>query len=312
LVTLRGSNQIAIRDITDISHPKTVSTFNHAAPRFISGTEVSYVEENRLIRKLFAGSPVAVGVAVTPNQSIGPFAWSPDGSTVVYVAQFGSSADVHQLRSSGDRVLGSLPAGGAGGCETIASCTLPNTLDYQLSYSPDGMSISLVVNMFNVVVFRVWSSDGKLLKSGDGQGATMSTWSGRGLYFRDAKGVEVWRDGANSTFLPGVAWIRPKSSPGGGQIVYTARDGSGWGHVYVVDTTTKNVRELKTARTEPAFLTSRYIWYEGERSCVTADGCGPRPPFHPLNGKTYIYDLQDGTETESIITGVDDVWPHPA
>jgi hypothetical protein len=29
-------------------------------------------------------------------------------------------------------------------------------------------------------------------------------------------------------------------------------------------------------------------------------------------GKTYIYDLQTGTETESIITQVFDVWPHPA
>jgi hypothetical protein len=29
-------------------------------------------------------------------------------------------------------------------------------------------------------------------------------------------------------------------------------------------------------------------------------------------GKTYIYDLQDSTETQSIITSVIDVWPHPA
>jgi len=60
------------------------------------------------------------------------------------------------------------------------------------------------------------------------------------------------------------------------------------------------------------FLTSRYIWYEGERACVAADVCGSAPGGHPLNGKTYIYDLQTGTETESIITGVADVWPQPA
>ena len=60
------------------------------------------------------------------------------------------------------------------------------------------------------------------------------------------------------------------------------------------------------------FLTSRYIWYEGERACVAADVCGSAPGGHPLNGKTYIYDLQTGTETESIITGVADVWPHAA
>ena len=79
-----------------------------------------------------------------------------------------------------------------------------------------------------------------------------------------------------------------------------------------MDTTTRAVREIKTARAEPIFLTSRYIWYRGERACTDADLCGPQPPFLPSSGKTYIYDLQGGTETESIITSVEDVWPHPA
>jgi hypothetical protein len=140
----------------------------------------------------------------------------------------------------------------------------------------------------------------------------MSVWSGASLYFRDLKGVEVWRDGVVSPFLPGVAWIKPRASSAAGQIVYTARDSNGWGHIYVVDTTTGKVRELKSARTDAVFLTSRYIWYQGERACVASDVCGAPPPFHPLNGKTYIYDLQTGTETESVITSVSDVWPHPA
>jgi hypothetical protein len=185
-------------------------------------------------------------------------------------------------------------------------------LDYQLSYSPDGTTISLVANLFSWVVFRVWTADGKLLRSADSQNATMSAWSGTGLYFRAPAGVHALRNGVDSTFLPGVAWFKPHASPGGGQIVYTARDGSGWGHVYVVDTTTKNVHELRAARTNAVFLTSRYIWYRGERACVAADQCGPNPPFHPFSGKTYIYDLQDGTESESIITSVQDIWPHPA
>lgn len=309
LVTLRGSNTTVVRDITDITHPKTVSTFNNVSPQFISSTDVSYVDGNNLIRRRWAGSTPAT--VVSSSQGIGSFAWSPDGNSVVYVTQ-ANPASVHQLSSIGDRVLGSIPDGGVGGCEAISSCTLPNWLDFQLHFSPDGTFVSLVIETFSGSVFRLWSSDAKVLKSSDGQGATMSTWSGRGLYFRDAKGVEVWRDGVVSSFLPGVVWIKPKASPGGGQIVYTVRDSSGWGHVFVVDTTTRNVRELKTARTDAVFLTSRYIWYQGERACVAADQCGTAPPFHPLSGKTYIYDLQDGTETESIITSVHDVWPHAA
>lgn len=310
LVTLRGSNQVVIRDITDISHPKTVSTFNNVAPQFISATEVSYVDGNNLVRRRWAGStPTTVA---SSSQGIGSFAWSPDGSAVVYITHTNSGSDVQHLTSSGNRVLGTLPAGGAGGCEDIAGCQLPNLLDFRLSYSPDGSSISLVVDMFNVVVFRVWSSGGKLLRSSDSQNATMSAWSGTGLYFRDSAGVQVFRNGADSMFLPGVAWIKPKASPGGGQIVYAARDSSGWGHVFVVDAATRKVRELKAARTDAVFLTSRYIWYRGERACVTADRCGTHPPFHPLSGKTYIYDLQEGVETESVITSVLDIWPHAA
>ena len=122
----------------------------------------------------------------------------------------------------------------------------------------------------------------------------------------------MWRDGALSSFLPGVAWIKPQASPAGGQIVYAARDSQGWAHTYVVDTASRAVREIKKARYGPVFLTSRYIWSAGERGCVATDACGATPPVHPLSGKTYIYDLQTGTETESVITSVSDAWPHAA
>jgi hypothetical protein len=307
LVKLRGSSAVVVRDITDINHPKTVATFKDFALQFVSGTEVSYVEDNTLNRRSWIG-PTGWGQAAP---GIGPFAWNPKGTSAVYITQGGAVEAVHLLSSRGDLVIGSIPAGGVGGCEAISSCTLSNWLDSQLAYSPDGTYISLVINSFSGSVLRVWSSDGKPFKSSDGQGATMATWSGHDLFFRDAKGVEVWRAGVVSPFLPGVVWVKPKGSPVGGQIVYTARDNGGWGQVFVVDTSTRKARLLKTARTDAVFLNSRYIWYRGERACVAADLCGAHP-FHPLSGKTYIYDLQDGTETESIITSVLDIWPHAA
>ena len=138
----------------------------------------------------------------------------------------------------------------------------------------------------------------------------MSVWSGRSLYFRDAGGVQAWTNGVTSAFLPGVQWVRPKSSPAGGAIVYETRDASGVAHVHLVDTNTRKVRELKAGRSEPAFLTSRYVWYQGERLCLPSDQCviGPTAP----TGKYYIYDLQTGTEYSSMITSVVDVWPHAA
>ncbi len=309
LVTLRGSNSIVVRDITDINHPKTVSSLGQLSePQFVSETELSYSSGGGLVRTPLAGSPITA-VEQSPPAA---FAWSPDGRSVAYVIQTDSGFHVHLLNAARDRLLGGTPPEGVGGCETIAGCAIVNSLDFRLSYSPDGKSISLVFNGFGGSVFRIWSPDGKVIRSSDTQKATMSVWSSNALYFRDPAGVQVWRDGADSQFLPGVAWIKPQASPGGGQVVYAARDSSGWARTYVVDTTTRQVRELKMARTNPVFLTSRYVWYQGERACLAIDDCGSQPPLHPLNGLSYIYDLQDGTETESIITNVYDVWPHPA
>jgi len=310
LVSLLGDNKLVVRDITDMNHPNTVGTVDVSSqPKFVNASDVSYLDQSgKLVRFAFSGTSRTIVAACASL-----FDWSRNGTSAVYLTQTDSGMDdLHQISAGEDRVLGSVPASGAGGCETIEGCAIANSVDFRLSYSPDGATISIVSSGFGQSVFRVLSSDGKLLKSSDSLGATMSVWSGNGLYFRDAAGVHVWRAGAVSTFLPGVAWIRPKASPTGGNVVYVARDNLGWAHTYVVDTTTTIVRELKTGRAEPVFLTSRYVWYKGERECVPADGCGPNPPFHPLSGKTYIYDLQDGTETESIIANVFDVWPHAA
>jgi hypothetical protein len=313
LVTLRGSGSYVVRDLTDIAHPKTVSNLGAiSGPVFVSATELSYANDTSLFRMPLSGSPKTL--VVKPGGGGG---WSPDGQAVVYTTA--SSTDpytgkitVHQFKGGHDQVLGTAPPGGAGGCEYITSCTLPNWLDSRLSFSPDGTLISMVMDGFGMSVFRVWALDGTLLTSNDSKGSTMSAWSGQSLYFDGPTGVESWRDGLISTFLAKAHWVKPSASPAGGQVVYTIRDSHGWGHIGMVDTATGKARELKADRTDAVFLTSRFIWYQGERACTAAESCGSHPPFHPLNGKTYIYDLQTGTETESIITGVSDVWPHPA
>jgi hypothetical protein len=326
LVTLRGSNEIVARDITDISHPKTVGALGpYPAPlgataamegalgEFVSATEFAYVEGTSLFRAPLSGSPRTA--LVNGTEAVIVFAWSPDGSTVVYVGAGDSATELHQVRAGQDRVLATVPPPGLGGGCEVAPCPGPfqnpgDKWDYRLSYSADGALIAMVQSSITSYV-RIWNSEGKLLGSFDSQAMTMSVWSGTGLYFRDSKGVEVWRDGVISTFLPGVEWIRPKSSPGSGQIVYEARDSHGAAHVFIVDTATRNVRDLGAARAEPAFLTSRYIWYEAEPACVASGTCPPGLPGIAA-GKTYIYDLQDGTESEAIITSVLDILPRGA
>lgn len=310
LVSLRGVDGYIVRDITDISHPKTVSNLGIgiSPPSFVSANAIAYGSDGGLVCVPLTGSPETIVANKKPY--IDNFAFSPDGKSVVYLTETASGRVVHQLTGGRDQVLaGTVPAEPAVGCET-QYCSLTDSWDFGLSYSPDGSTISLVDSVLNVSTFRLWSSGGKVLLKSDSQSRSMSAWSGDGFYFRD-RGVEVWRAGATSSFLPGVFWIRPKASPAGGQIVYATQDSQGWHHTFLLDIATKQVRELKKGRAEPAYLTSRYIWYKGERACVAADQC---PPGWGVvaSGKTYIYDLLTGTETESIIGQVFDIWPHAA
>jgi hypothetical protein len=310
---LKGSGSWVVRDLTDINHPKTVSNLGRiSGPVFVSGTEISYGLGSGISRMHLNGSAKTLVVKDGGNGD-----WSPDGKAIAYTTFTSTDSctgttTVHQQRAGHDQVLGSVPSGGCGDCQTISNCGFSNIFDFRLLYSSDGSQISLVTTGFSGSSFRIWSSAVGVLQGGGSTVGTMSAWSGPSLYFRDEKGVEVWHAGAISLFLPGVAWILPRASSVSGQIVYTVRDSHGWGHVYVVDTATMKVRELKSARSGAAFLTPRYVWYQGERACTAAEECGANPPFHPLSGKTYIYDLQTGRETESIITSVSDVWPHPA
>ena len=306
IVWLSGGSKPVVRDITDINHPSTVATLVGPS-RFVSASDVAYIDaDGNLIRSAYAGPD-----KVTVARCTALFDWSPDGTAVVYAVTTEGGMTVHRLAAGHDVVLGSVPGIPAVGCEQIANCYGADTWDVSLSYSPDGKYISLVDSIANTSTFRLWASDGTLVKSSDASSPFMSVWSGGSLYFRDAGGVQVWRAGVVSSFLSGVAWIRPKASPGGGQIIYDARDAQAWDHTYVVDTASGNVRDLGKAHSGPVFLTSRYVWYQGQRSCVAADNCGTRVAGVE-NGKTYIFDLQAGTESGSIITNVVDVWPHAA
>jgi hypothetical protein len=296
-----------VRDITDINHPFTVSSLgsqvNYAA-KFVNESELSNSNGDLgLDRMPLSGSPKTL---VAACGSV-PFAWSPNGTAAAYirVSADPNVQDLHIIFGGTDRKVDSMPAlSGGVGCES-RGCA--DTWDISLMYSPDGEYISFVQQL-PVSVFRIWTSGGHLLKSIDGSAATMPVWSGNGLFWRDNKGVEMWRYQNQSLLLPGVSWIRPKASQAGGQVVFETRDsGTGTAHVFLMNSNTGQTREVKQSRAEPAFLTSRYLWYMGERPCTASDAC----PIGPtINTVPYIYDLQTGTEYRSIISTVWDVWPH--
>jgi hypothetical protein len=319
LVSLTGSFDYVVRDITDIDHSFTVSCLGGLAPisgpnaaysaKFVSASDISYSNDNgQLLRKAFDGSPTKV--ANSSNGLFG-FVWSPDGGTAAYLTATTdySAGQLHLVRNGQDRMVASTSAFAPTGCESPVGC---ERVSSRLLYSPDGRYLSFV-NSWPGPPFRVWTSEGTLLASKDSGFNTASVWSGSTLYFRTDRGIETWRDGKESLLVPGVAWVKPEASQAGSQIVYHVRAGSDAAHIVFLDTTTGRTRELASYRAFPAFLTSRYVWYRGERACTSGDPFPCTSGSTTIsNGKTYIYDLRTGTESESNIDAVFDVWPHPA
>jgi hypothetical protein len=323
LVTLSGSDQVVVRDITDINHPSTIATLSLTIaggpsiveshqPTFVNANEVAF-DDNGLRRIRIAGSPALQAPVVCPAPL--RFAWSRDGRSLTYLAGVvettqGSETlrlEWHLISGGSDRVIGTAP-----GWRLGVDFGGWDVYDYRVAFSPDGNYLSLVENFVGAADFQVRRMDGTLVTQIKSTGSwaadpTMSVWSGSTLYFRDSKGVEAWKDGTVTPFLPGVAWIRPTASPTGGQITYAVRGTDGLPHVYLVDTGTRKVVQLtNTAAADPVFLSSGYVWYVGLQLCNP--GCGY--DNLQLTGKTYIYDLQARTEVQSRITAVFDVWPH--
>jgi hypothetical protein len=326
LVSLSGSTDIVVRDLTDISHPVSRCTFKTCVQycvsfgprdiRFVDGSHISYIANGGgggyaiYVADLQTGNSVLVLSLQDAQGSLVAYAWAPDASALVYILQLpttGAGMELHQLKGGHDLVLAKMPAIPAVGCEQ--QCVGEDTWNFSLLYSLDGSNISLTDSIVKPV-FRIWTADGTQLNKVDSEMRSWSVWSGNGLYFEGAAGVSVWRAGVSTTLLPGTVWIRPDASPAGGQIVYDSRDSAGWLHVYVVETSTAKIFELKKARRGPVYLTARYVWYTGQRACVASDNCAAFPTTS--DGRTYVYDLLNSTESASIITGVADTWPHAA
>jgi hypothetical protein len=322
IAKLSGSNQTVIRDVTDINHPSTIATVNVpdwvgvgalGSPSFISSSAISYrsFQPLGLARMTLAGSGTSLLAIGCPTQDIWTFKWSPDGQSLTYVLADRDPNSVfrwHLVSGGVDREIATAPR------ECICG-EIPEDNRVSLSFSPDGQLVSLVESVQMGSDLQVRRLDGSLVGSeirGDASASpiTMGVWSGANLFFRDKQGVERWTNGTITPFLPGVAWLHPWASPAGEQIVYAVRAGDGLAHVNVVDTASGQTQQLSSQpRDWPHFLTPRYVWYTGDRLCGPSDG-----PCHgaTTTGTTYIYDLQSGTESQSIITDIADVWPHGA
>src|SRR2546428_6481181 len=116
MVTLRGSDQLVIRDLTDIAHPKTIGTAGRAfellgygpalegaGGQFVSSSEIAYLGgqtdpyyalPNTLFRRPISGTPSPV--VVRGDKAVFLFASRPDGS-VAYLTTADLRLELHVL-----------------------------------------------------------------------------------------------------------------------------------------------------------------------------------------------------------------------
>jgi hypothetical protein len=322
-----------VRDVTNIDAPFTASTIpnlwpfpvgtNRAQARFVSEDRLAAIvyrqasgggtyDSEEVIEMGLDGSQ-QVTLASAEAAEIYAFAWSPDGTKWTYLVNTQTDLEWH-LCDGADRKLASLPTiPGIGGNDLQTM--------FSVAFSTDGNYVSLFsLSIFNptasggVSPIQVRRMDGTLVAtkadlSPASNYASDPLWLGSALYFRNDAGVELWDGSTVRTVLPGVRWIRPKLSSDGKLIVYHAVDAKGLAHVFLFNPSSKTTRQLSSlGGAEPQFLSPRYIWYEQERLCVAGDHCGVGQ--YTPTGRTYIVDLQTGTETQSRLAWVTDTWPH--
>src|SRR5438270_2226288 len=77
IAVLAGGSRYVVRDITDITHPSTLSTFEAPSPpKFAGASDVSYVDDDGNVVRLTYASSRKLIVA----RCVSLFDWSPDGT----------------------------------------------------------------------------------------------------------------------------------------------------------------------------------------------------------------------------------------
>jgi WD40-like Beta Propeller Repeat len=303
--SITGSPALVVRDIQNISSPRTLCTFDAGAmnPQFISGSQVAYVTAaGQIVKADLAGGGTTVMANPGPGFGPGQFSVSPDGQSVTYV-----SGAWHLVNASGDHALTTLPPVPGRGVN-------PDEDDFFLRFSPDGLYIALVQTFATGgsgatapdQVRR--ASDGSLVFSTTGM--TMAVWASvpSRLFFRDAGGsIQRWDPSSGLSTMLALHWIRPRSSPDGRWIAYTFRTATsaiGGVGFYSVQANSV-VNTSPPGRAEVKFLNNTLVWYIGVQACDTCFGGLPTP-----TGTTYIYDIGGTSEAASRITSLNDAWPH--
>ena len=294
-----GANTyLTVLDVANPTQPRSICDIRPTAGgRFLSNGQVAFWTRDQEL----GTADLATGtVTITGHVShvIGGGAFSRDGSVFAY-----RSTDpggtltlyMHYLDGSERLLLSRPPVGGHGG--PVGGPTSA------LSFSPDGqhlLSYDLFITPDDPTPhFEVFSLTGTVEMKGDYSMGTWSPSSGASLFYLRPAQPGRFDDGDIYDWTPGVAdgqlyagvpsydwptWVS------GAPIYFTAYDGSGYPHLWVIGRF--GMSQVSTTQSSHPFVVGGYVWSDQERPCQ----CGPGGNSTPT-GKVVARNTSSGVET---------------
>ena len=335
LVTFRGSTDVVVRDITNLSKPVSRCAFKSCSQwcasygpdfmTFVTATRVAYIVRSAdgdgamYLADLASRKTLLVRIWGPDEGDFWVFAWSPDGNRLTYI----SSNRWHVRSATDDVVLSALG-------NDLGYNFNPDVTSRMVGFSADGQYVALDQSIASApkknadgsfsmqagALFKVVRlSDTKLVYSR--KNGTMAAWAGGGahLYFRVDSGLAEW-DPINGARLvvPGLAWINPVAGADAMRIAFETVNAKGnhfAGQLRLTDQTLQAIPLSKLPRMNVTFLNPTLVWYAGESACSgLCPGYGETSDGPPLSGRTYLHDLITGSISPSVDTAVVDSWPH--
>jgi len=331
MVEVRDSQRVQVDSFADPAHPVVMCDLTGAASnvKFISATEIGFtynpstndpISNISSIYRMSLLDGRALKVTSFNGEAL-DVAWSPDGSSVAYLAYTYApglgSGDANQLwlkvgRGDPRTLTPLIPLFGRGGSaddqtivrfshdgkyllmvDTYVSGPAPLTPDQatvQVRAMPDGGLVFVPPTALEV-------SGGK-----GGPFVTMATWShlSHRLFYRDMIGVQAWDPGGMvSVMALGVSWNHPSLSPDDRFAAYTVYSG-GAPHIEIRELISSSVRVLLAPIGTPILLSDTAML---EAHYAPNQGIGP--PY--LESGWFALNLQTNEETSlpSILRPID-------
>lgn len=294
-----GANtHLTVLDVANPTQPRSICDIRPTAGgRFLSNGQVAFwTRDQQLGTADLATGTVAITGQVSHVIDGGVF--SLDGSVFAY-----RSTDpgetltlyMHYPDGSERQVLSRPPVGGHGG--PVGGPTS------ELSFSPDGqhlLSYDLFITPDDPTPhFEVLSLTGTVEMKGDYSMGTWSPSSGASLFYLrpaqpgrfDGGDIYDWTPGvADGQLYAGVPSYDWPTWVAGAPIYFTAYDGSGYPHLWVIGRF--GTSQVSPTQSSHPFVVGGYVWTDQQQPCQ----CGPGGNSMPT-GKVVARNISSGVET---------------